>query len=201
VPFAQPNGIRRVLARVVVFAAIVLALAVSAPVLAPGLLSAVLHAGSDATTASEAPAVPAAPAVRPAPPPPVSTDSRDSFRRVALSANAEGHFVAEATINGSRVAVMVDTGATTVALTDGTARRLGFYPARSAYSEHLSTANGVVMAARVTLREVRVGSVVLRDVTAVVVPGDALPVDLLGMSFLSRLSRFEIAGGQLILSQ
>ena len=186
------------LARVVVFAAIVLALAVSAPVLAPGLLSAVLHAGNDVTPTNEAPPVPAA---RPAPPPPVSTDSRDGFRRVALSANAEGHFVAEATINGSRVAVMVDTGATTVALTDGTARRLGIYPARSAYSEHLSTANGLVMAARVTLREVRVGSVVLRDVTAVVVPGDTLPVDLLGMSFLGRLSRFEIAGNQLVLSQ
>ena len=60
---------------------------------------------------------------------------------------------------------------------------------------------GVVMAARVNLREVRVGSVVLRDVTAVVVPGDALPVNLLGMSFLGRLSRFEIAGSQLVLSQ
>ena len=172
------------LSRVVVFAAIVLALAVSAPVLAPGLLSAVLRAGTDATTASKAPAVQAA---RPAPSPPAASVSSDSFRRVALSADAQGHFVAEATIDGSRVAVMVDTGATTVALTDGTARRLGIYPARSDYSEHLSTANGVVMAARVNLREVRVGSVVLRDVTAVVVPGDALPV--------------EIAGSQLVLSQ
>ena len=42
---------------------------------------------------------------------------------------------------------------------------------------------------------------VLRDVAAVIVPGNALPVDLLGMSFLGRLSKFEIASGQLVLSQ
>ena len=57
------------------------------------------------------------------------------------------------------------------------------------------------MAARVTLDEVRLGDVALRDVAAVIVPGNALPVDLLGMSFLSRLSKFEIAGRQLVLSQ
>ena len=52
-----------------------------------------------------------------------------------------------------------------------------------------------------TLDEVRLGNVALRDVTAVIVPGNALPVDLLGMSFLGRLSKFEIAGGQLVLTQ
>ena len=57
------------------------------------------------------------------------------------------------------------------------------------------------MAARATLSEVRLGNVVLRDVAAVIVPGNALPVDLLGMSFLGRLSKFEIASGQLVLSQ
>ncbi len=142
----------------------------------------------------------------PCTPPPcrrLRPDSRphETTRRVALSANAEGHYVADAVIDGGRVAVMVDTGATAVALTDATARRLGIHPAASDYRERLSTANGVVLAARVTLDEVRLGNVALRDVTAVVVPGGALPVDLLGMSFLSRLSRFEIAGGQLVLSQ
>ena len=108
---------------------------------------------------------------------------------------------ADAIIDGRTVQVMVDTGATTVALTDRTARRLGIYPSPAAYTERLATANGVIMAARVTLDEVRLGNVVLRDVTAVIVPGNALPVDLLGMSFLGRLSKFEIASGQLVLSQ
>ncbi len=187
------------LGRLVLFAAVISAIAISAPRLAPALLSAALHAPRQAAGES---AVPAAPAERRPLPPLASADqSRDSGRQVALSANAEGHFVAEASIDGSRVPVMVDTGATTIALTDATARRLGLYLARSDYNEHLSTANGVVNGARVTLREVRVGNVALRDVTAIVVPGNALPVDLLGMSFLARLSKFEIAHGQLVLTQ
>jgi aspartyl protease family protein len=185
-----------VLGRLVVFAAVLSVLAVSAPSLAPRLLSAVLHPQRDASGESATPA-----AVRPAPLPPLPVRHNDSFRRVALSANPEGHFVADAVIDGGRVTVMVDTGATMVALTGATARRLGLDPAQSAYRQRLSTANGVVMAARATLSEVRLGNVVLRDVAAVIVPGKALPVDLLGMSFLSRLSKFEIADGQLVLSQ
>ena len=184
------------LGRVVAFAAVLSVLAVSAPRLAPGLLSAVLHPKPDATGESATPV-----AVRPAPLPPLQVRHNDSFRQVALSANPEGHFVADAVIDGGRVTVMVDTGATMVALTGATARRLGLDPAQSAYRQRLSTANGVVMAARATLSEVRLGNVVLRDVAAVIVPGEALPVDLLGMSFLSRLSKFEIADGQLVLSQ
>ena len=185
------------LARVVFFAVVLSAIAVSAPHLAPGLLSAAFRAGNAPAAADRAPA---ADAERPLPPDP-SEDRRDDSRHVTLSANPEGHFVAEASIDGGRVTVMVDTGATLVALTDTTARRLGLYPAQSDYSERLSTANGMVMAARVTLYEVRLGSIVLRDVPAVIVPGAALPVDLLGMSFLGRLAKFEIAGRQLVLSQ
>lgn len=190
---------RRVLGRVIVLAGILLAVAVSAPGLAPRLLSIAFHPGD---AAPETRAAPDAAVVEPESPPPDRADSpRDNSNRVALSANNEGHFVANATINGRTVAVMVDTGATTVALTDATAHRLGLYPAKSAYSERLSTANGAVMAARVTLYEVRLGSVSLRNVTAVVMPAGALPVDLLGMSFLSRLSRYEADGGQLVLTQ
>ena len=179
------------LGRLVVFAVALSAIAVSAPQLAPGLLSAAFHLGDSAAATDRAPA---ARAVEPAP-------LSDAIRRVTLNANAEGHFVAEAVIDGHAVTVMVDTGATLVALTDETARRLGVHPTQSAYRERLSTANGTVMAARVTLDDIRLGDVVLRDVDAVIVPGRALPFDLLGMSFLSRLSKFEIAGGQLVLSQ
>ncbi len=177
------------LGRLVIFAMVLSAIAVTAPRLAPGLLSAVLHRGDAATAVSP---VPVANAVQPAPP---------DRRRVTLSADAEGHFIAEAVIDGRTVTVMVDTGATLVALTEATARRLGIHPVRSDYRERLSTANGVVMAARVTLDDIRLGDVFLRDVEAVIVPGSALPVDLLGMSFLGRLSKFEIAGRQLVLSQ
>ncbi len=187
------------LGRVVFFAVILSAIAISAPSVAPGLLSITFHAGKAPAVADQAPP---ATAVEPAPVPPDLPDRRrDDARRVTLRANAEGHFVADAVIDGRTVTVMVDTGATLVAITDTTARRLGLYPPRSDYRERLSTANGMVMAARVTLDNIRLGDVFLRDVEAVIVPGNALPVDLLGMSFLSRLSKFEIAGRQLVLSQ
>jgi aspartyl protease family protein len=195
--FVASNGVC-VLARLVVLVAVLSILAIFAPSLAPGLLSAVLHAdGSGASVA------PVAPVPAPARLPALSSSDENGggLRRVALGANSAGHYLAKATINGRPVTLMVDTGATTVALTDTTARRLGIYVARNAYRENLSTANGVVQAAPVNLDEVRLGNVALRDVTAVVVPGSALPVDLLGMSFLSRLSKFEIARGQLVLSQ
>ncbi len=118
---------------------------------------------------------------------------------MALSADRNGHYVADATVNGIALRVMVDTGATTVALTDDTARRLGIAPAEGSYRLPIATANGSVGAAPVTLRHVRIGDIDVDDVAAVVMPPGALPVNLLGMSFLGRLSRFQVAGGQLVL--
>ena len=63
------------------------------------------------------------------------------------------------------------------------------------------TANGVARVAPVTLDRVRVDDITLRDVPAAVADKGALPVNLLGMSFLSRLTRFEIEGHQLVLVQ
>jgi aspartyl protease family protein len=65
----------------------------------------------------------------------------------------------------------------------------------------MATANGVVLVAPVLLKEVAIGDIVVRDVRAVVVPEDRLQVSLLGMTFLSKLSRFEVSGDQLILTR
>jgi aspartyl protease family protein len=139
--------------------------------------------------------------VRPAPPalPPRTAGSQ---RQVALRADPRGHFEANAVINGRSVPVIVDTGATTVAISSDTARRLGVLPDRSGYRVPISTANGTLRAAAVMLREVTVGSISIRNVEAMVIPGDALgDVGLLGMTFLSRLRKFEISQGQLLLTQ
>ena len=95
---------------------------------------------------------------------------------------------------------MVDTGATSVAINEATARRLGIRPRLADYSLPISTANGIIHAAPVILRSVSVDGIRVRDVRAVVVRGEVLPVNLLGMSFLGRLSRFEIAGDRLVLA-
>jgi aspartyl protease family protein len=104
-------------------------------------------------------------------------------------------------VNGRTLAMLVDTGATTVALNAASARRLGIYLSRADYTEAISTANGLVAAAPVRLSEIRLGGISVRNVPAVVLPGEVLTVNLLGMSFLSRLSRFEIADGRLVLEQ
>ncbi len=96
---------------------------------------------------------------------------------------------------------MVDTGATTVAINEETARWLGIRPRQADYRLPISTANGMIRAAPVVLRSVTVSGIQVRDVEAVVVRGDVLRVNLLGMSFFSRLSRFEIAGDRLVLAR
>ncbi len=187
--------------RLIVVAACVGALAVAAPYFAPSLLTRLIG-----PPASEKAA--ATPARAPASPPPARDDNsapvmvqRLSGLTVALRADRQGHFQGDAVVNGRTIPVVVDTGATTVALNGAAARRLGLYLSQSDYRIAVSTANGVVAAAPVRLGEVRLGNVSVRNVEAVVVSGDALPVNLLGMTFLSRLSKFEIADGQLVLTQ
>jgi aspartyl protease family protein len=122
-------------------------------------------------------------------------------RQVALAADESGHYFADATINGIAVRVMVDTGATMVALTADTARRLAIRPRDAQGVVTVSTANGVITATTVTIDHIRLGSVDAYNVDAAVLPQGALSVNLLGMSFLNKLSRFEAGGGQLVLVQ
>jgi aspartyl protease family protein len=120
---------------------------------------------------------------------------------VTVFAGAGGHFYVESTVNGSQMRMMIDTGATVVALTKDDARRIGFYPSSSDFNLTISTANGNVRAAPVVLKEVTIGEISVRNVVAVVQPDNLMRESLLGMSFLSKLSHFEISGGRLVLRQ
>ncbi len=103
---------------------------------------------------------------------------------------ADGHYWAQADIDGRAVRVMVDTGASVVALTPADAARLGVELEASDFSAVVQTASGPVSAAPVTLKHVAVAGARVDDVQALVVK-EGLPHSLLGMSFLGRLSRFE----------
>lgn len=122
-------------------------------------------------------------------------------RQAVLRADALGHFRAEASVDGRQLDFLVDTGATMVALDAATARRLNLRPEPGAPMIQVSTANGAIFVRPVRLREVRVGSVVVRDVEAVVVAEGALDGNLLGMTFLNRLRRYAVEGDQLVLNQ
>jgi aspartyl protease family protein len=141
-------------------------------------------------------APPAAMAAQPEPAPTASSNSRS----VALSRGDGGHFWTEARIDGRRLDLVVDTGASAIALRASDAARLGIHPAARDYSVKVSTANGVTRAAPVQLGMVEIGNIVVRDVPALVHADDALGVNLLGMTFLSRV-RFSHERGKLILEQ
>lgn len=108
----------------------------------------------------------------------------------AVAKAADGHFWADADINGQQVHFLVDTGATAVALTPADAQRLGFKPADLKYGHSVTTATGSTRAAQVTLTSVSINGARLQDVKALVV-AEGLDVSLLGMSYLGRLTRFE----------
>lgn len=118
---------------------------------------------------------------------------------VVLRASADGHFYANATINGVAMRLMVDTGASSIALSAADAERLGFDPESLDYDLPVTTANGAGLAAPVMLNEVRLGSIAFARVGASVMPPGTLDRSLLGMSFLKRLSGFEFAGDRLVL--
>lgn len=122
-------------------------------------------------------------------------------RLAAVKADPLGHFATTAFLNGHRLTVLVDTGATSIALRYEDASQLGLVTPSLRFDAPVSTANGVVRAARVVVREVRIGDVRVRDVEALVVPARALATNLLGMSFMKRLNRVELKGDRLLLVQ
>jgi aspartyl protease family protein len=128
-----------------------------------------------------------------------SLDTPQIFSATELKADRNGHYFAEADINGTTVAVMVDTGATGVALSYDDAEKVGLRPQGLDFDTPINTANGMVKAARIQLRRVEVDNVRVRDVEGLVLPEGAMRGSLLGMSFLSRLSSFKIENGVLYL--
>jgi aspartyl protease family protein len=117
---------------------------------------------------------------------------------IEFRARDDGHFHLEALVNGERVQFMVDTGASDVVLTRDDAMRIGIDPDALSFSQPYNTANGVAFGAPVRLEEIELGPIRLDDVAASV---NQAPMDrsLLGMSFLRRLSGYEVRGDRLTL--
>ena len=122
-------------------------------------------------------------------------------RSLSIPRDSRGHFQAEGRIDGQRIGFMVDTGASVVALNETSAARFGLRPSRGDYNATVSTANGTIKAARTRIAMLDVGGLIVRDVDAMVLPDQALSENLLGLSFLSKLRRFEYANGQMVLEQ
>ncbi|MBC8050699.1 MAG: TIGR02281 family clan AA aspartic protease [Chitinophagales bacterium] len=132
---------------------------------------------------------------------PIVVEQAAEPKSVALQANAYGHFHVEAQINGKPVELMTDTGATYVALSYEAAIKLGYTSAALKFSGRSSTANGIARVAPVTLEAVRIGDIEIRNVAAVVAEAGKMNQNLLGMSFIKMLSKFELRGDRLVLIQ
>jgi aspartyl protease family protein len=121
------------------------------------------------------------------------------FAVTELDSGRNGHFVTAARINNRGVDVLVDTGASSVALSYEDAERVGLKPGTLDFNVPVQTANGVSKAARVVLRKVEIDTVRVSDVEGMVLQKGALRGTLLGMSFLSRLRSFSVENGKLVL--
>jgi aspartyl protease family protein len=118
---------------------------------------------------------------------------------VVLNADLRGHYMVHPSVEGRTLRMMVDTGASSVALTYEDAERAGIKLAPRDFNRPVGTANGVAMAASVRIAELKVGEIRLTFVDAMVLPRGKLGTSLLGMSFLKRLKGFEVASGRLTL--
>lgn len=157
---------------------------------APRVMSQMTHDPAVAATQPRAAAIPA----------PQPTQA-SNYRTVTVQSDRQGHFQVEGSVDGRRLDFMVDTGATMVALRERDAARLGIFPTPRDYTVGVSTANGVIRVAQVRLPSLEVNGIRVYDVTALVHPDHTLAVNLLGMSFLSRVRRFEMANGRLVMEQ
>ena len=124
-----------------------------------------------------------------------------SGRSLMLESDRQGHFKVEARIDGRHIDFMVDTGASLVIMRESDAAQIGIRPRPSDYTATVSTANGKIKAAPAKLDRIEIGGITVYDVQALVLPDEALWQNLLGMSFLSRLKRYEVADGRMVLEQ
>jgi aspartyl protease family protein len=127
--------------------------------------------------------------------------SVSSGRTLMLDPDRQGHFYTEARIDGRHIDFMVDTGASLVILRESDAAGIGIHPMPVDYTATVSTANGKIKAAPAKLDRIEVGDITVYDVPALVLSDEALSQNLLGVSFLSRLSRYEYANGRMVLEQ
>lgn len=131
--------------------------------------------------------------------PPPAMAAAQTPGAIALHADARGHFVTSAVVNGRIVSMLVDTGATLCSFSQEEAESIGLRVGPSDFTKIVSTANGLMRVAPVRVRLIQIGPVAVRDVEAVVIPRGRLGVSLLGMSFLTRLKDFSVAGARLTL--
>jgi aspartyl protease family protein len=117
---------------------------------------------------------------------------------VRIRMAGDGHFWADASVNGVKRRMLIDSGATVTALSEETAAAAGVAPSVGPLPVVLRTANGLAQGRTGTVRELRLGNVVARDIKVVVSPSFG-NLDVVGMNLLSKLASWRVEGRTLIL--
>ncbi len=120
-------------------------------------------------------------------------------KEIAFRRGTNGHFAVTGHVNGADVLFIVDTGATSVALTLNDAVRAGINQDALVFDQPISTANGTAVGARLRLSQIAIGPIVLNDVEATVMR-DGLDQSLLGMSFLNALEGYAFSNDTLTMT-
>jgi aspartyl protease family protein len=124
-----------------------------------------------------------------------------SGRRFRIDVDASGHYVGDFKLNGRKVAALIDTGASAVAINLSTARRLGMNVRPADLTNSVNTANGKARATLAMIDRIEIGRISIENVQAVVLEDQALGTTLIGMTFLNRLKAFQVDAGTLTLVQ
>lgn len=129
-------------------------------------------------------------------------DESDGGERThRITRDRQGHFIADAYLNGQPVDMLVDTGASHATLPESVAGHAGIFLNNSDFKYPVQTANGTIYAAEAVIDSLRIGNIRLRNVEARVLKDESLRTPLLGMSVLNELQRFDMSGGTLVLIQ
>lgn len=130
---------------------------------------------------------------------PGQSPAQAGYDEVRIPSSQDHQYYVTASINNAPASFLVDTGAAYVALRDSDARKAGIYTSWTDYTQPVRTANGETKAAVVELRAIEIGSLRVTNVKAFILADDQLGVNLLGMTFLSRLHSVETRAGEMLL--
>jgi len=108
-------------------------------------------------------------------------------KKVQVYRDGQGLYKTVGSINGFTVDFLVDTGASVIALNSAIAKRLGIQYKLKGEETLVATASGKALAYSISLDQVKVGEILLRNIEAVVIEGADPSTPLLGMSYLGRL--------------
>ncbi len=130
---------------------------------------------------------------------PLSVTDADGRVSVMIEKGPRGHFETQGSIDGVPITFLIDTGATSIVLTTADARRAGVDVTGLAFDIPVSTANGMARAASARVRAIAIGGIVRRNLPIMVAADGTLEGSLLGMSYVSTLSGFDMRGNRLVL--